>query len=818
MNNDMTRHVRVRAGVAYPAVSVALVVSAALLLTPFGPSQAIALTTSPTPTATVTMTDSTTPSPTASTTPTPSTSVTAPTAVATTSTTPSPAPIPSASSGSVIAPGAAPVNHYVLARIEGSALKASYLPVDSIVPDAAPFQTFRVRFQLHNAATTPITATPQLEYRTEGSGGYIVVPEKPLNGIPFHIAREWVPSRGLGGGTMQGALSEDIAAADLRIGRESGFAVNGHHSMGANPDRPVTLPSTSYTEQEFTISLTMDAKPLTGYELRITNGGAPFSGMAPATLRLGAPPAVTLSPGQHHGVAVTGPKTKTVSVVPSPDARSSAGSAFPTVFAAAPSAVPAEPASAVPAEPVLSAPSSVSRVNAIRYPLVARTLSAATIASSDIHGPYLATADQCGICHRAHAAKAPNLLVNVSESALCLTCHGAAAGANTNVEFQYELDRPSNVNNLTTREFYSHDAVNSTSPVAHTRSELNEFGAVSNRHSECADCHNSHKARTTDSTQSTDGWDASGRLAGVSGVSVLNGATPGSAPTYTFLDGEAPNAVTREYQLCFKCHSGFTQLPPPLAKKPSTDWLDKAVEFNPANPSFHPVEAAGKNTTPKMIASLKGFSTYKLWDFQITSTIRCLNCHASSTTSGPNPPLAVDTTLPLPGSALQPHTSANRGILLRNYRDRVLKSGTEDYSNMDFALCYVCHGEEPFANSTEPFASNATNFRLHGLHLTGLKNKTSGPLTGTDIDTPGDGQGDAICAECHFRLHSTTNKVGAQTLTGDPITGSRLVNFAPNVTAEPVSGKISWTSTGVGSGSCTLSCHGEDHTGYTYTP
>ena len=813
MNNDMARHFRLRPVVAYPTVSVALVVSVALLLTPLGPSQAMALATT-TPTATTTT--SATPSPTVSATATLSTSETLPAAGATTSTTPSPAPIPSASSGSDAAPGAAPVNHYVLARMEGSAFRASYLPVDNIVPDAAQFQTFRVRFQLHNAGATPITATPQLEYRTEGSGGYIIVPAKPLNGIPFHIAREWVPNLGLGGGTMQGPLSEDIAAADLLIGKENGFAVNGHHSMGANPDRPVTLPSTSYTEQEFTISLTMDAKYLTGYELRITDGGTPLAGMDPATIRLGAPPAVKLSPDQHQGVAVVRPRTRSVSVVPSPAAPSSAGSAFPAVFAASSSAVPAEPAVSAPS-------SSVSQANTMRYPLLASTLSAASVASSDIHGPFLATADQCGICHRAHAAKAPNLLVNVSESALCLTCHGAAAGANTNVQFQYELDRPPNVNDLTTREYYSHDAVNSNPPVAHTRSELNEFGGVSNRHSECADCHNSHKARSTDSTQTTDGWDASGRLAGVSGVSVLNGTTPGSAPRYTFLNGVAPNVVTREYQLCFKCHSGFTQLPPPIAKKPSTDWLDKAVEFNPANTSFHPVEAPGKNTTPKMAASLKGFSTYKLWEFQTTSTIRCLNCHASSTTSGPNPPLTVDPTLTLPpaGSALQPHTSANRGILLRNYRDRVLKSGTEDYSNLDFALCYVCHGEEPFANSTEPFASNATNFRLHGLHLSGkqMQNRTSGPTAGTDIDNPGDGQGNAICAECHFRLHSTTNKVGAQELTGDPITGSRLVNFAPNVTPEPaIGGTISWTTTGTGSGSCTLTCHGVPHNGYTYTP
>jgi len=204
-------------------------------------------------------------------------------------------------------------------------------------------------------------------------------------------------------------------------------------------------------------------------------------------------------------------------------------------------------------------------------------------------------------------------------------------------------------------------------------------------------CHNSHQATATaarDSAQTAGGWDASRRLAGVSGVSVLNGVA-GAAPAYTFLSGSMDSVtdpITLEYQLCFKCHSGFTKLPSPITDKPSKDSLDKGVEFNPENPSFHPVEAAGKNTTPAMAASLAGASTYKLWDFQITSTIRCLNCHASSATPGTAP-------LPQPGSALAPHTSSNRGILIRNYQDRVLKpmSGTDAaYSAGDFALCYVC--------------------------------------------------------------------------------------------------------------------------------
>jgi len=454
----------------------------------------------------------------------------------------------------------------------------------------------------------------------------------------------------------------------------------------------------------------------------------------------------------------------------------------------------------------------------VGYPLVASTLSAATTFAADVHGPYYLNSAQCGTCHRAHTAKAPNLLKTGSpsslgsQSTLCLSCHDGT-GANSNVQAQYALARP--VNNAATRDYYSHDAL---APSTHTRSELDEFGGQNNRHSSCTDCHNPHKATVgakRDSAQFADGWDASPRLAGVSGVSVVNGAA-GSAPTYTFLSGATDvvndddpvtnlNPITREYQLCFKCHSGFTTLTSNTGLKPSKYALDKGVEFNPANPSFHPVEAAGKNQTPKMAASLAGTSPYKMWNFLTTSTIRCLNCHASGTTPDTTP-----TPLPQPGSVLAPHTSTNRGILLKNYKDRVLKTTNAAYSAGDFALCYVCHADAPFANET----STATNFKYHGYHMTKL---TGRGAPGTDIDVAGDGGGNAICAECHFRLHSTTNAVGTQTLTGDPVTGSRLVNFAPNV--KPVgTTPITWRTTGIGSGSCTLTCHGYAHNNKGYSP
>ncbi len=427
--------------------------------------------------------------------------------------------------------------------------------------------------------------------------------------------------------------------------------------------------------------------------------------------------------------------------------------------------------------------------------------AAVTEAPSSIHGSYSMATDKCAICHRGHSAKASNLTKQSgSQSALCYACHNGL-GAQSNVEAQFK-DPLVPQNNDTTRMYYRHDTVGAIAHSAGNSDEGDgsgagsEFRGVSNRHSECVDCHNPHQANGTDGTTTATGVTASGRLAGASGVSVVNGAA-GTSPAYTLLDGKSPTtSITREYQLCFKCHSGFTTLSSNAGFVPSRYRLDKGIEFNPNNPSFHPVEAAGKNRSPKMIASLAGTSPYKIWNFNIDSTIRCVNCHASSTKYNLVTPPSANGDLPM-------HTSKNPGILLQNYRNRLLKPQNQSYQDADFALCYMCHSNTPFKNET----TTATNFGLHGKHLTRLTGEGS---ANTLIDQPGAGGGNAICAECHFRQHSTSFK---DTTAPQTIPGSRLVSFAPNVT-----GQRKWApGTTLGQGSCTLTCHGKSHSGDGYT-
>lgn len=580
---------------------------------------------------------------------------------------------------------------------------------------------FRVRFRLDNPAAERAVVTPRLEYRPRTGGPFRPVTDRP--DAAFHTEREWVAARG---GTRPGAATTPIPVADLLVDDGSGgTATAGERASGTNPAAPVRLPGGGYSEVEFTVHTGSGIAWSSGYEFRLTDAGTSLAEAAVAQVGTGAAPAAALSAGQRDGTAVIVSK------------------------AAAPT----------------------------RYALV--TPLAAGDPAGGVHGPYSMTADQCAVCHRGHTGAATNLLRRAgSQSALCLTCHDGTGAPDVASQFT-DPDIPAD--DPATRSYYGHDALAATS---HTSATVDEFGGVANRHSECGDCHNAHRSGGPPAASTAGGWTPSGALAGISGVSVVNGAA-GTEPAYTFLDG-ASTPVTLEYQLCLKCHSGATVLPSNEGFAPSRYELDKGVEFNPANPSYHPVEAAGTNQTAAMAASLSGTSPYKRWDFTTTSTVRCGNCHGG--TAGP---------------AAAPHRSADRGILTANYRDRVLKAAGEPYVAADFALCYLCHAESPFVAGG---GTDATNFSYHALHVSGLAGAGSG---GTDIDTAGAGQGNALCAECHYRIHSATYSVG-----GQRISGSRLVNFAPDVTDD--GGTPSWTQDAATGGTCTLTCHGERHDGQRY--
>lgn len=434
-----------------------------------------------------------------------------------------------------------------------------------------------------------------------------------------------------------------------------------------------------------------------------------------------------------------------------------------------------------------------------------------------IHGPYSMTTGTCAGCHRMHSGKQTEWLGLAAQTSteLCFSCHnGTGAAPNVAVEYQGAA-----TNNPVTRTYFQHDPTNVGTHTAFYADDAgdsfpsDEFAGVLNRQSACVDCHNPHSASTTEPTETATGWTAAGSNQGASGVKVTNGAA-GSAPTYELV-GATLGPINRGYQLCFKCHSGYTKLDNAgFETKPSLWWLDKGLELNPANASFHPIEAAGKNTTAKMALSLSGTSPYKLWDMSPTSTVRCENCHATNAVN--DTPGATQN----PGQLSPNHVSTNAGILIRNYRGQKLNTrpssnSPQNYIDGDYALCFTCHTNTPYL----PVGGStlATNFRYHRLHVSGIYNQGT-VNKGTNINKDGDGAGNAICAECHFRLHSTATELNAATRSqNQALDGRRLVSFSPNVQPDQ-NGRLEYVIGSNGTVSCYLLCHGQDHSPKTYTP
>lgn len=650
----------------------------------------------------------------------------------------------------------------VLATVPADGGAATYLAPGEPLSGVLPFDDFRLDTLVANVATEDASWTPRLEYRPAGSGDFAVVPTQAVPGVPFHTAPEWVAS---GAGTKTAPATVPLPAAEAHLASPAGLvAADGRRASGPNPDRARDSVAGTATEQEFSVGVSIDATFGASYELRITDAGALIPELGVAVVTIGSAPAVVTPDhpltGRKAGGAAVKPVTRTVQY------RLVMGTQTLSGVAAAPLSV------ALP---------------------TAGTLGPNGPAT--IHQPFTSTTSaQCSTCHSTHRGQSQALLTASSQTAECYTCH-SAGGLGGALDTQSQFGAVP-ANDAATRSYYSHDLT----AAGHTLASDDQFAGSENRHSQCSDCHNPHSLTSDPDTYtpSTATWTVSGSYGPVPGVSVTNGAA-GSAPTYAVLNGSV-NPVTSEYQLCFKCHSGYTTQLANDPAHPSRDRTDLGVAFNPANLSYHPIEAAGKNQTQKMADSLAGSSSYKIWNLTPGDTVRCVMCHTSGTASNTTPATAN----------LSVHASANRGILIRPYENRVLSSRNAFYDSAGFALCLTCHAETPYANPSGPGAATATNFEYHGLHVAGISTRGRG---GTDIDTAGAGQGNARCAECHFRTHSATQLVPGQT-----VSGTGLVSFAPDVqplqiAVPKVGPKYVKTATG---GTCTLTCHGFNHTDTVY--
>jgi len=263
-------------------------------------------------------------------------------------------------------------------------------------------------------------------------------------------------------------------------------------------------------------------------------------------------------------------------------------------------------------------------------------------------------------------------------------------------------------------------------------------------HVQCVDCHNPHQ---------------------------LNGdAAPLSAPPQ--IDGrlrgvrknDLGDVATTEYEVCFKCHSGpnaskfagITEVPQNrMILEP-----DEANRFDILNPSFHPVSADRRSLGASLLA-----------EFVPTMVrIYCTDCHNNNlgTKAGG-------------GGANGPHGSQYEHILIAQYDMPAVGVARPSYNKSLYSLCFRCHSEEYVMRGGSKFTDlTGTGFNEHQRHV--------------DLRQ-------IPCYACHDP-HGVGWKMG-----GTPANNAHLINFdrfyaSGSVIATPV-----YTSTGPGSGDCTVNCH-----------
>lgn len=319
----------------------------------------------------------------------------------------------------------------------------------------------------------------------------------------------------------------------------------------------------------------------------------------------------------------------------------------------------------------------------------------------------------CQNCHRAHNAGTDQRLLNFAlEEDNCLACHSGNV-ATTDIEFEL------------TKQFR-----HPVQDFAGVHDAAEDFTTFVPKHVECVDCHNPHRVNGLQQSAPA----VSGAQLGVPGISAT---------------GLSIDEADFAYEICFKCHAdnnvlSFVDINRQISQ------INTRLEFDISNPSFHPVEAAGRNSNvPSLLPPLN-----------VNSQIYCTDCHNND--GGP-----ANGGLGPAG----PHGSVNKYLLERNYTtfDNTSESAFE------YALCYKCHDRDSILGD-ESFAE-------HDEHVRGE---------------------DAPCSACH-------DPHGVSSTQGNSVNNSHLINFDRNIVSPNSMGLLQFEDLGDFRGRCFLSCHGEEH-------
>ena len=341
----------------------------------------------------------------------------------------------------------------------------------------------------------------------------------------------------------------------------------------------------------------------------------------------------------------------------------------------------------------------------------------------------------------------PRLGGEAALESTCYQCHTTAAESvltsNTqvpNIETDFSLSRHMPLESADQPASTEvHDVVDAD--LTEPRSRLG-WGDLGNRHAECTDCHNPHRlmrnqvfngsglgSEATHDPNSPSNV-ASGALRGAWGVEPIYGSSTFHAlPSgYTVKKGDgglgastgvASSHVTREYQICLKCHSDFgysdnnvypvgtrpdlgsgTTGSTPPGTNALIQYTNQAKEFQApfdhrggttaantgAGPnygtnnhrSWHPVmESTGRDAASRNIGTGGSSPWENPWRTNLgNQTMYCTDCHGSATANG--------TRVPTGSNPWGPHGSSKDFILKGDWDTNTGNGQGDD-------LCFKCH-------------------------------------------------------------------------------------------------------------------------------
>ncbi|MFC1943496.1 cytochrome c3 family protein, partial [Chloroflexota bacterium] len=371
--------------------------------------------------------------------------------------------------------------------------------------------------------------------------------------------------------------------------------------------------------------------------------------------------------------------------------------------------------------------------------------------ASDPHNTYLSTTDKCASCHRAHVNSGPRLRQETSEEDVCFSCHDGT-GATTDIS-------------STSNKTYNHPVAFKSWIHQPSESAAAAFSG-SNRHVECEDCHKPHSRWPGDHALGNNA--ISPVIGGASGLSVSNGAA-WTTPTPTF-----ESSASYEYELCFKCHTSWSDATSrSYPSYPTENLTDQGVEFNPANRSHHAVEASGNNQS----TNANYLQTF-VSPITPSSTIYCSDCHGSETTTDP----------------AGPHGSTNKSLL----------AGSTDDATI---VCYKCHRSDVYGTSPSSPSLSRASHPINSQHTDGADNVWG-----------------IFCLNCHggataggiHGTHAGVGSGGTAPLGEHFMNGAAMTGFTAGTGGSGNSGRC-WTKSGTDSvNSCTKGHNGT--TGSAFTP